>query len=126
MCERGHYNKYSGAICINKTVMENPRHMITLSEADYPGELSGIGRSQLYTSGLKLDPGICSLGSLGDSWFRTIERHHTESANHILFCVAFIGYQVLRREFHVITVYYLNGSCHLGLHNWSQDFLKVT
>lgn len=58
--------------------MENPRHMITLFEADYPGELSGIGRSQLYTSGLKLDAGICSLASLGDSWFRTIERHHTE------------------------------------------------
>lgn len=40
-CERGHYNKYSRAIWVNKTVMENPRHMITVSKADYPGELSG-------------------------------------------------------------------------------------
>lgn len=45
------------------------RHMITLSKADYSGELSSIGRNQLSTSGLKLDPRICSPGSLGDSWF---------------------------------------------------------
>lgn len=53
--------------------MKNPRHMITISEADYFGELSGIGGSRLSSSGLKLDPGICSPGSVGDSWFRTME-----------------------------------------------------
>lgn len=51
--ERRSYNKYDGAICVNKTVMENPKHTIPLSQAGYPGELSevlGFLGSQLSTT----------------------------------------------------------------------------
>lgn len=130
-CEREHYHKYSEATCINKTLMEISRHVITLRKADHSGELSEVLATleSFPASGLQFDRGTCSPGFLEHSWFRIMEITSSwinwpyPLLCHILW-VPCAKWRI-SWEFHVITVDYVNGYCHLSLHNWSQNFLKV-